>query len=313
VIDQSLKERSNSTMTTYGSLSVDADQLYKDNKEFETKSAASGPPPSQPKRKYSGDRGFFTEHRVTVTTIIVLVFLFLSWVGTCVAFGGALHTARIQLPNGHEVLTSVDVVFRWNSIKWGDQVSSYKTELPYGSVCKEGGDGLLAMAFFAFIGLLMSLVMGFCRVCKRMDIVPIQFQRLHAYFNFQLLLSVLITIFFFLMVVIWGATCWSETANLIQRQDITVVSVALTATGFGYLIFCVVIMTVTSVIWAVLRNFEVEDVETASLLSSSSSSMGSSASSSSSSTITIDKGILDSQGPEHASSPPSAAQHQEQL
>jgi len=298
-------------MTTYGSLSVEADHKEKD---FETKNMTSGPPHPQPKRKYSGDRGFFTEHRVTVTTIVVLVFLFLSWVGTCIAFGGPLHTAKIQIPNGNEELITVNVVFRWNTIKWGDEVSSYKTELPYGSVCKEGGDGLLAMAFFAFLGLLMSLVMGFCRVCKRMDLVPLQFQRLHAYFNFQLLLSVLISIFFFLMVVIWGATCWNETPNLLHAQDILVSSVALTATGFGYLIFCVVIMTVTSIIWAVLRNFEVEDVETASLLSSSSSS-------SASSTITIDKGIHDSsqQGVEHTSSPPltntfpSAVQHQEQL
>jgi len=252
-------------MTTYGSLSVEADHKEKD---FDTKNMAGGPPPPPPKRKYSGDRGFLSEHRVTVTTIVVVLFLFLAWVGACLAFGGALHTAHIVITNG--IITNENIVFKWNTIKWGDEDSPYKTSLPYGSVCKEGGQGLLSMAFFAFVGLLASLVLSFCRICKRMDLVPIQFQRLHAYFNFHLLLAVLITIFLFLMVVIWGSTCWSESSNLIEAQDAHVTNIVLTATGFGYLIFCVVIMAMTSVIWAVLRNFEVEDVETASLLSSSS-------------------------------------------
>jgi len=294
-------------MTSYGSLStIEGEQKERDPDHKHS----AGPP--QPHRKHSGERGFFSEHRVTTTTIIVILFLFLSWVGTCIAFGGVLHSASVE--RSGEAPLNIVIAFKWNIIQWdGNGDEGYHTDQPFGSVCKEGGQGLLAMAFFAFLFLIVSLVLAFCRLCKRMDIVPLQFQRLHAYFNFQLLISVLTAIFFFLMVIIWGATCWTETANLIHGQDIHAGNVALTATGFGYLIFCVVIMTLTSIIWAVLRKFEVEDVETSSLLSSSGAP---------SSAVTIENHPLSSDSEpslENVSSPPissnfpSAVQHQDQL
>jgi len=237
-------------------------------------------------------------------------------VGACVAFGGSLHTAHVVSTNG-ELSLGYDVTFQWNTIKWGVNVSPYDPTLPFGNVCKEGGQGLLAMAFFAFIGLLASLVLSICRLCKRMDLVPLQFQRLHAYFNFQLLLGVLTTIFFFLISVIWGATCWTESANLIKAQDTTVTSVTLVATGFAYLIFCTVVMGITSACWGILRKFEVEDTETASLLSSASIGPSSGSVSFPVAAPVVPSGD-EGPDPNNASPPiknvfPSAVQHQEQL
>jgi len=100
------------------------------------------------------------------------------------------------------------------------------------SSCYNGGTALLACGVLAFIGVTMKLILSSLRRLHYSHVVPIVGGDKTAYFKVEVWLALFNLLFFFLMSVVWGATCYKALAANDE------VSFDLKPTGFAYICVC---------------------------------------------------------------------------
>jgi len=192
--------------------------------------------------------------RSKLLNVVAVVLLFLSWVATCVVFGGGLHTGTVLLfPNG-----SVKFTFYWNQLSTGSNSLSYASDSQY-QKCQSGGQGLLTFAVFAFLLLLVSLTLIILRLLHRAYLVPFIGDSKDRYLRTELVSASVISFFFFLLAVIWGGSCFTWTLNSAKFDSTT-------ATGFAYICVCLFFMIAATVLLYYVRRDEIVFGPDASLI-----------------------------------------------
>lgn len=168
------------------------------------------------------------------------LFQLLSWIATCVSFGGALATASLEMPGG-----GATVKLYHNRVGTDDGTVGYGDEaciFAFCSKCESGGKGLIAMQVFAFICLLASMFLTGVRV---LGISISRLEPTRKVLFFELVLTGVNTLWFFLSVVVWGATCFSA-VNSEKHWSVT-------GTGYGYVICCFLFLVFSCVIIYLIR------------------------------------------------------------
>jgi len=121
---------------------------------------------------------------------------FLTWIGCCVAFGGPLHKV------GSQVFFQNHYSLNGDSIKYTDS-GCYNC-----NVCKGGGGGLVAMAVFAFLITMALMALAALRVIGKELMVPGVSSTTMRYSDVMLAVSNATVFLVFLMICIWGGTCY---------------------------------------------------------------------------------------------------------
>jgi len=120
--------------------------------------------------------------------------------------------------------------------------------------CLSGGQGLVAMAVFAFLTLMFSLTLIVLRMMSREHMVPMIGERKDRYFRAELAAAFMTTFFFFLMSVIWGGTCYNCTTSLSTASSAS-------ATGFAFVCVCEFFMIAVCVLLYFIRKEELGQTE----------------------------------------------------
>jgi len=203
--------------------------------------------------------------KAKVLNALAFVLMFVSWTATCAVFGGALHTTKttppLIIPQPMQGYT-----FTWyynHVVASSGGVTQSMSYSSMDSVCKDkclsGGQGLVAMAVFAFLTLMFSLTLIVLRMMNREYMIPMIGERKDRYFRAELLAAFMSTFFFFLMSVIWGGTCYNCTAS---AASVTSAS----ATGFAFVCVCEFFMISVCVLLYFIRKEELGQTEETSRL-----------------------------------------------
>jgi len=103
------------------------------------------------------------------------------------------------------------------------------------SSCYNGGTALLACGVLAFVSVTMKLLLSSFRRLHYSHVVPMIGGDKTSYFKVEVLLAFFNLLFFFLMSVVWGTTCYKA---LESENDGD--SFELKPTGFAYICVCTV-------------------------------------------------------------------------
>lgn len=159
---------------------------------------------------------------------LFLLFQILAWISTCVAFGGVLAVAKhTQLGGAIKINMYHDrLAFQGQTIKYGSDLCDNEI-IPFCDKCNGGGKGFIAMSVFAFLCLLVSVPLTLSRMfgCSLPRMEPTR-----KVLFFELVLTALTTLFFFLAICIFGGACFHAVSG---AKDWSV-----TGTGFGFTIAC---------------------------------------------------------------------------
>jgi len=201
-----------------------------------------------------------------VLNALAFVLMFVSWTATCAVFGGALHTTKITpVPTSPIVMKGSTLTWYYNHVVMEsggltvDTSYSSASTGPCASKCQSGGQGLVAMAVFAFLTLMFSLTLIVLRMMSREYVIPMIGERKDRYFRAELVAAFLTTFFFFLMSVIWGGTCYNctTTADAVSSSS---------ATGFAFVCVCEFFMIAVCVLLYFIRKEELGQTEETSRL-----------------------------------------------
>jgi len=199
-------------------------------------------------------RDYATSNRIQILNGSLLVMMLLCWIACCVTFGGVLQTAQTTQALIHTKTIRWD--FYWNRIAQSDSDGGSET-IMYSDFdttrCEGGGKGIIVAASLAFIALSTSSVLAIFRTLGKNGSIPF-FQSRINYLAFEVALSSFTVIFFFLMTVIWGATCFTDSKKYFT--DIDNGNDNLRATGFAYLCFCLFLTIFILILMSYLRNLE---------------------------------------------------------
>jgi len=180
-------------------------------------------------------------------------------------FGGALHTTKMQSPPQAPIIVASTQTYYYNYFTRDFQGTSKSLDYNSnndalcGDKCSSGGQGLVAMAVFAFLTLMFSLALIVLRMMNREYMIPMIGERKDRYFRAELFAAFITTFFFFLMSVIWGGTCYNCTASV---NLVTSVS----ATGFAFVCVCEFFMIAVCVLLYFIRKEELGQTEETSRL-----------------------------------------------
>jgi len=160
----------------------------------------------------------------------------LCWVGGITLFFGPLMITEetFNLPPEMEM----NSYYYYNRLETWTHSFSYTdqttlTHAHVGTSCARGGTALLACGVLAFIGCTVKMVLNWLRRLNHGHIVPIVGGDKAAYLNFELFLSFWNLLFFFLMSVIWGTTCYQALESTNDNDSFT-----LRPTGYAYICVC---------------------------------------------------------------------------
>jgi hypothetical protein len=121
------------------------------------------------------------------------------------------------------------------SYLYTDQEGNNQAHAHVGSTCATGGMALIACGSLCFIGVSLRLLLHLIRRLNQMSVVPIVGNDKAAYLRLEVVLACWNLLFFFLMSVIWGATCFSAVKN---SQDTDDNNYMLRPTGYTYICVC---------------------------------------------------------------------------
>jgi len=248
-------------MSSYGSFH---DEVGKDNQSTDSNKLAEpviktdyqvGPSSSSSTPNNNVfQRDYATSNRIQILNGSLLVMMLLCWISCCVTFGGVLQTGQTT-----QALLPVRTVtwdFFWNRIaqSYSDGGSETIMYTEFGTTrCESGGKGVIVIASLAFIALSTSIVLGVFRTLGKNGAIPF-FKTRSTYLAFEVGLSSFTVIFFFLMTVIWGATCFTDSKKYFS--DIDEGNDSLRATGFAYMCFCLFLTIFVLILMSYLRNLE---------------------------------------------------------
>jgi len=213
-------------------------------------------------------RDYTYSNRIQILNGSLLVMMVLCWISCCVIFGGVLQTAGTTIANQYPESTTWD--FYWNRIHQTisvngrvDDVVILYDDWDTETRCYSGGKSLVVIASLAFIALSVSSLLATFRTIGKNGAIPFCKSRT-TYLSTEVGLSSLTVIFFFVMSVIWGSTCFADSKKYFTEVENG--NDNLRATGFAYLCFCLFLSIFVLIIISYLRNLELTN---ASLMSAS--------------------------------------------
>lgn len=154
-----------------------------------------------------------------------IIFQLLSWIGCCVAFGGAL----VSFNTG-----SVGVTGYWDHVRISGASASWdsvETALGSGADCAGAGKGLVALLALAFISLTFTLVVATTRLLGKHSSLPGSCSSTFVILIVELVLSVISAALYFIAIAEWGGACLTKVNSTNGVSNLQV-------TGFAYLIVC---------------------------------------------------------------------------
>jgi len=202
--------------------------------------------PSTFENNSSVSPSFFSD-KVKIYNILVFVLLFLTWVATCIAFGGALHSSE-------QAVTGVKGTFYWNKVVVGSDEFEYNKfhmeNDDLGSKCDSGGKGLIALGTLTFLCVTCSITLFVLRMLSRQQIVPVIGNNIKKYLTTEVILSFVATLLVFFMTMIWGATCFKATKDSAGFASPT-------ATGFAFICLSLFFMIAENVLMYLIKGSHV--------------------------------------------------------
>lgn len=184
-------------------------------------------------------------------TTIALVTFFLTWVACCVHFGSPLQLCVGNAGFGY--------VFYWNGadnkVLGNEAFYSYDTlfDMSNGQdiwkQCLNGGRGLLAFSVLSFFVLIVLMGLSIMRLIGKEHKVPKIGASLLTYLTVELVLSFIVSFFFFLNVIIWGGSCFSSARSYCTDNG----NYPFAGTGYGYTIFAFLAVLIGTILIFVVR------------------------------------------------------------
>jgi len=204
-------------------------------------------------------RDYASSNRIQILNGSLLVMMLLCWISCCVIFGGVLQTAQTTTV-AHPPFITVTWDFYCNRIQTssddGNEVIMYG-DWDQDTRCYSGGKALVVVASLTFIALSTSSLLAAFRTIGKNGAIPF-FKSRSTYLSFEVALSSFTVIFFFVMSVIWGATCFADAKSFFT--DVERGNDNLRATGFAYLCFCLFLSIFVLIMISYLRNLELTNV-----------------------------------------------------
>jgi hypothetical protein len=176
--------------------------------------------------------------------LLCLFCTFAAFVGCCVAFGGDMFRAQVQLPSAGE---SEYYFYESNFQRSGENRVYYSNPdmciYDFCSMCSSGGKGFLALMVLSFIILLFHMVIIVFRIMGGVAISAIALPTRSILVESWLTTGA--TLLYFIAVVVYGSTCYRS----VQNTPLFTVTIS----GFAYTILSFFLLFLTLVLYHFIR------------------------------------------------------------
>jgi len=176
--------------------------------------------------------------RTKLLNFFVFLLIFLAWMCCIVIFSTNLHTATLE---------GQKAVFYWQRVKIGTESFFYSDSgLSFATTCLDGGRGLIAMTAFTFLLVNIALLLFLLRLVGKISCMPRIGTDINKFMWAEIILSLMLMLFFFFATLIWGNTCYKRTRELNGSDDVL-------PTGFVYIVITFIMMIPNTILLYLLK------------------------------------------------------------
>jgi len=178
--------------------------------------------------------------RTKLLNFFVFVMIVLAWMCCIVIFSTNLHTGTYM---------GLKSVFYWQKAKIGTVTFDYADyQSAFASTCMDGGRGLIAITAFCFIAVNFAFILFVLRLIGKISCMPRIGTDINKYMWAEIMVSLLMMLFFFFATLIWGNSCFRKCKESAGFDD-------LMPTGFLYIIVTFIMMIPNTIaLYLVKRN-----------------------------------------------------------